>query len=269
MSISTKSPASEEETLLVLKEQAAQAMLTEPLLAPLLRYIVIESISVGESVVRLLANKLATSDVTTERLLEQLYPRLTNHIEEQIIRDLYAYLSRDSACQAILNPLLFYKGFHALQLYRFMHALWLANRSLLAQWFQSRSSELFGVDIHPAARIGSGIMIDHATALVIGETTIIEDDVSIMQNVTLGGTGKESGDRHPIIRRGSLISAGVTVLGRIEIGECAKIGAGSVVLSSVPAHKTAVGVPAKVVGTPTSQTPSYDMHHEITDDIVK
>ena len=156
------------------------------------------------------------------------------------------------------------KGVHALIGYRIAHWLWGEGRELLALYLQNRMSEAFGVDIHPAARIGRGILMDHATSIVIGETAVIEDDVSLLHEVTLGGTGKSSGDRHPKVRRGVLIGAGAKILGNVEIGEGAKVGAGSVVLKNVPPHCTVAGVPAIVVGKPCSENPAHDMNHEIT-----
>ena len=177
--------------------------------------------------------------------------------------DLSAVLDRDPACHSFAEAFLFYKGFHALQSWRIAHWLWNQGRGAMALFFQSRISQLFAVDIHPAARLGRGIMIDHATGVVIGETAVVEDDVSIMQDVTLGGTGKEAGDRHPKIRRGVLLALGAKVLGNIEIGEYSRIGAGSVVLKSVPAGCTAVGVPAKLVNCAGSPRPSHEMDHRI------
>ncbi|MGO9132886.1 MAG: serine O-acetyltransferase [Methylovirgula sp.] len=162
--------------------------------------------------------------------------------------DLLAVADRDPACQRLIEPLLYFKGFHALQTHRLAHALWNGGRRDFALYLQSRSSEVFQTDIHPAARLGQGIFLDHATGLVIGSTAVVEDDVSILQDVTLGGTGKETGDRHPKIRRGVLLGAGAKVLGNIEVGQCARIAAGSVVLQAVPDHKTVAGVPARVVG---------------------
>lgn len=179
--------------------------------------------------------------------------------------DLTAVLERDSACESLHLPLLFFKGFHALQLHRVAHWLWQQNRKSLALLMQSRASMKFGVDIHPAATFGSGIMLDHATGLVVGETAIVGNKVSILQSVTLGGTGKEHGDRHPKIGDGVLISAGAKILGNIHVGEGAKVGAGSVVLKDVPAHTTVAGVPAKVVGRPDSDLPALNMNHELTD----
>jgi serine O-acetyltransferase len=163
--------------------------------------------------------------------------------------DLLAIRERDPACPDFVTPFLFFKGYHAVQSYRVAHWLWCAGRVHLALHLQSRASELFGVDIHPAARLGRRILFDHGTGIVVGETCVIENDVSILQNVTLGGTGKHSGDRHPKVRRGVLIGAGAKVLGNIELGEGAKIGAGSIVLEPVPPFTTVVGNPARKVGT--------------------
>lgn len=177
--------------------------------------------------------------------------------------DLSAVFERDPACHSYVEAFLFYKGFHALQCYRVAHWLWQQDRKGMALFFQSRVSQLFAVDIHPAARLGRGIMIDHATGVVIGETAVVEDDVSMLHGVTLGGTGKEVGDRHPKIRRGVLLSMGAKILGNIEIGEFSRVGAGSVVLKSVPAGCTAVGVPAKIVNCAGSERPSHDMNQLI------
>jgi serine O-acetyltransferase len=161
--------------------------------------------------------------------------------------DLAAVLARDPASGRAIEPLLYFKGYHALQTHRLAHWLWAAGERDFALFLQSRSSELFQTDIHPAARFGQGILLDHATGVVIGETAVVEDGVSLLQGITLGGTGKETGDRHPKIRRGAMIGAGVKVLGNIEVGEFARIAAGSVVLRDVPAHATVAGVPARLI----------------------
>jgi serine O-acetyltransferase len=179
--------------------------------------------------------------------------------------DLMAVYERDPACHRYLQPLLYFKGFHALLCYRVAHWLWREGRETLAFHLQSRMSERFGVDIHPAARLGSGIMIDHATSVVIGETAVVGDDVSILHEVTLGGTGAESGDRHPKIGRGVLIGAGAKVLGNITVGEAARIAAGSVVLQDVAERCTVAGVPARPVGGPCAE-PSRTMDQTFTDD---
>lgn len=180
--------------------------------------------------------------------------------------DIRAVSDRDPAAAGYAPTLLFFKGFQAIQAYRIAHWYWGQGRRSLAMFFQSRVSEVFGVDIHPAALIGRGILLDHASSFVAGETAVIEDDVSILHEVTLGGTGKEHGDRHPKVRRGVLIGAGAKILGNVEIGACAKIGAGSVVLADVPPHCTVVGVPAKIVGHPCEQQPALVMDHKIQTD---
>jgi serine O-acetyltransferase len=184
-------------------------------------------------------------------------------ISQAVRADLEAVSERDSACRSLVTPFLFFKGFHALQAYRIAHWLWTQGRHSLALFLQNRISCIFAVDIHPAANIGKGIMFDHATGIVIGETAVVEDNVSIMQSVTLGGTGKEHGDRHPKVRSGVLISAGAKVLGNIEIGECAKIGAGSVVLKDVAPRTTVAGVPAREIGASPCVQPARDMNHHI------
>jgi serine O-acetyltransferase len=173
--------------------------------------------------------------------------------------DLAAVRDRDPASRDLITPFLYFKGFLSLQAYRVAHWLWKREREHLARHLQSRMSEVFGVDIHPAARIGCGIMIDHGTGLVIGETAVVEDDVSMLHGVTLGGTGKECGDRHPKIRRGVLLGAGAKVLGNIEVGEGAKVGAGSIVLDPVAPHTTVVGVPARAVGPKLVDMPAFTM----------
>jgi serine O-acetyltransferase len=183
--------------------------------------------------------------------------------EESLTRaaeiDIKATRERDPACNSYSTPLLFYKGFHALQSYRVAHWLWNQERHSLAFYFQNQMSSIFGTDIHPAARVGCGIMFDHATGIVIGETAVVEDDVTMLHGVTLGGTGKDQGDRHPKIRHGVLIGASASIIGNIEIGEGAKVGAGSVVMKNVPAHVTVAGVPAEIVGKPFSTTPAEDV----------
>jgi serine O-acetyltransferase len=180
--------------------------------------------------------------------------------------DILATYTRDPACDDVSTPFLFFKGFHALQAHRIANWLWHRDRQALARFVQNQISVTLGVDIHPAARIGSGIMFDHATGIVIGETAVVEDDVSILHSVTLGGSGKVSGDRHPKIRRGVLLSAGCKIIGNIEVGEGAKVGAGSVVLNDVPPHVTVAGVPAVIVGRPANPAPALDMDQSLDSD---
>ncbi len=182
-------------------------------------------------------------------------------IAEAFRADLLAVLDRDPACTRLIEPALYFKGFHALQTYRLAHAAWKNGRSDFALCLQSLSSQTFQTDIHPAAEIGKGVFIDHATGVVIGSTAVIEDDVSMLHGVTLGGTGKMRGDRHPKVRHGVLIGAGAKILGNIEIGHCALIAAGSVVLDPVPPCKTVAGVPARIVGDAGCAEPSRSMDH--------
>lgn len=212
-----------------------------------------------------LANKLdspALPAISVREVIEQAFnadPGIVNAVRA----DLLAVSERDSACCSLVTPLLYFKGFHALQAYRVAHWLWRQGRNSMALFLQNRISAVFAVDIHPAARIGKGIMFDHATGIVIGETAVIEDNVSIMQSVTLGGTGKEAGDRHPKVRKGVLIGAGAKILGNIEIGECVKVGAGSVVLKDVPARTSVAGVPAQIIGDNLCGQPSREMDHQL------
>lgn len=209
----------------------------------------------------LLAGKLdspVVSSMAIREIIEEAYREDPSIIRAAEI-DIKAIRDRDPACNSYSTPLLFYKGFHALQSYRIAHWLWQQERHSLAFYFQNQMSAIFAVDIHPAARIGCGIMFDHATGIVIGETAVVEDDVTMLHGVTLGGTGKEQGDRHPKIRTGVLLGASSTVIGNIEIGEGAKIGAGSVVMNAVPPHVTVAGVPARMVGTPLKSSPAEDV----------
>jgi serine O-acetyltransferase len=249
-----------------LLDQAQKQADSEPVLASFLYATILNHRSLESALSFHLANILdcpTTSAMMLREVIEEAMAADSNIIAA-VFADLNAIDSRDSACCSLLTPLLFYKGFHALQSYRIAHWLWLQGRKSLALFLQNRISMVFSVDIHPAAKIGSGIMLDHATGIVIGETAVVENNVSIMQAVTLGGTGKESGDRHPKVREGVLISAGAKILGNIEIGAGAKIGAGSVVLKSVPAHTTVAGVPAKRVGCPNTESPALDMDHKIS-----
>lgn len=186
-------------------------------------------------------------------------------VGEAVRADLSAVFHRDPACHSYVQAFLFFKGFHALQSHRVAHWLWRGGRSWMAYFFQNRVSDLFAVDIHPAARFGRGIFMDHATGVVVGETAVIEDDVSMLHGVLLGGTGKEREDRHPKVRRGVLIGSGAKILGNIEIGEYSRVGAGSVVLKPVPPRTTVAGVPARVIGKAGSALPSQEMDHSLPD----
>ena len=235
-----------------LRFEAKAAAAAEPTLASYIDAAILTHDTLCSALVYHLAQKLAgpaTNSLALRELCRDAYdadPTLTEKAEA----DLQAVLDRDPACRGLVQPFLFFKGFLALQTYRVAHWLWGQGRDTLAFHFQSRASELFGVDIHPAAKLGRGIMLDHATNITIGETAVVGDDCSILQGVTLGGTGKEVTDRHPKIGRGVLVSVGAKVLGNITVGDEAKIAAGSVVLKPVPACCTVAGVPARIVGDP-------------------
>lgn len=238
----------------------------EPALEEFLDSTILSRRGLEDSLAWVLSHELASPIVSQARLREifdEAHAR-DPAIGDAARADLQAVRDRDPALETYFPALLFFKGYHALQAYRIAHRLWKDGRELAALLVQSRMAQVYGVDIHPAARIGTGIMIDHATGVVVGETAVIEDDVSILHEVTLGGTGKETGDRHPKVRAGVLIGAGAKLLGNVEIGTGAKVGAGSVVLSDVPAHRTVVGVPAEVVGTPESDSPALTMDHRLT-----
>lgn len=233
----------------------------EPVLVSFLYAAVLRHATLEEGLSVILANKLQTAELPAILLRDLIHDALADDasIRSSIRADLLAARTRDPAARGYAQPFLYYKGFHSLQTHRVAHALWQQERHALAAHLQNRVSEVFGVDIHPAARIGQGVIIDHATGVVIGETAVVEDHVSLLHEVTLGGTGKERGDRHPKVRRGVLIGAGAKILGNIEVGMGAKVAAGSVVLRDVPPHTTVAGVPARVVGQCTVAEPALDM----------
>ncbi|AQP51522.1 serine O-acetyltransferase [Tessaracoccus flavescens] len=245
-----------------IKSECALAAANEPLLAGFLHATVLSQPDIEESLSYLLASKLENSTLPALGLRDIFFDVLQEDecIQRAILADLQAVVSRDPACPGYANPLLYFKGFQAIQAYRVAHFYWSHDRKALAWYLQSRISEVWAVDIHPGARLGKGIMFDHATSVVIGETAVVEDDFSMLHEVTLGGSGKEGGDRHPKIGRGVMIGAGAKILGNIRIGDCAKIGAGSVVLKDVPEHTTVAGVPAKVVNVPATSLPAFDMN---------
>ncbi len=248
-----------------LRDEARRAAVGEPTLQHLLHDVILSRGTLAAALGARLARRLAREDMpraTMEPLLIHVFEENPDMVHAAA-RDLLAMFERDPACFSPLEPLLFFKGFLALTTYRVSHQLWKEGRRWLALYFQSVASEVFAVDIHPAARIGCGILLDHATSFVVGETAIIEDDVSILHEVTLGGTGKDSGDRHPIIRSGVLIGAGAKILGRVEIGTGAKVGAGSVVLNDVAPHHTVAGVPAVVVGVAIEKNPAIEMNQTL------
>jgi serine O-acetyltransferase len=232
-----------------LRMEAVDLAGREPLLRPLLGEQIIAAGTNADMLAGILATRLSTAGMSGADLLD-LFRDVLKHNPGIIIgteADLVAVRTRDPACTTYLHAFLNLKGFHALQTHRIAHALWIEGRVEMASWLSNLASLVFGPDIHPAASLGSGIMLDHGSGIVIGETAVIEDEVSILQNVTLGGTGKETGDRHPKIRQGVMIGAGAKILGNIEIGAFSKVAAGSVVVKPVPAHCTVAGVPATVV----------------------
>jgi len=236
----------------------------DPILRKYLRDTILKSRRLEDALSLQLSAKLATECVypmILQALIDHVFKNCPNS-SVAIRNDLQAVADRDPAARGFLVPFLYFKGFHALQAYRVANWYWNQGRQLLAIHMQNRVSEVYGVDIHPAAKIGSGILIDHGTGIVIGETTVIEDNVSMLHEVTLGGTGKEQGDRHPKVRQGVLIGAGAKVLGNIEIGEGAKIAAGSVVLDPVPPHCTVAGVPARIVKRAQTEVPALEMDQQ-------
>lgn len=246
-----------------ISSQAEKMQSEEAALSEFLRASIFAHDSFEKALTAYLAGKLQCSFLSDVKLRDIFLEVLSgdSDIIASTCADIEAVVDRDPACHREIIPFLYFKGFHALQCYRFSHALWKSGRKDLATDIQSRISRVFSVDIHPGATLGQGLLLDHATNIVIGETTVIDDNVSMLHGVTLGGTGKESGDRHPKIRSCVLLGAGARVLGNIEIGEGAKVGAGSVVLEPVPPHTTVAGVPAKIIGKPKSDKPSLEMDH--------
>jgi serine O-acetyltransferase len=250
-----------------LRNEATGACRAEPPLASLLNAVILCHHDFGDALSYQLARKLGDTVLTPISLREicEEAQRADPGIVAAAEADLRAVFERDPACKGYLQPFLFFKGFIALQAYRLGHWLWTEGRETLAFYLQSRASELFQVDIHPAAKIGSGVFFDHGTGIVVGETAVIGDDVSMLHGVTLGGTGAERGDRHPKIGKGVLLGAGAKVLGNIEIGDYAKIASGSVVLKPVPPGCTAAGVPARLVNCPSCEEPARTMDHTLAE----
>ena len=258
-------PASPPPVWAALRNEAEAAAKSEAALASLLAAVILNHKSLGGALSYQLARKLGDQELrgmSLREIAEEAYaadPGLVDAAEA----DLKAVFERDPACKGYVQPFLFFKGFMALQAQRVAHWLWTEGRDTLAFYFQSRTSELFQVDIHPAAKMGRGIFVDHGTGIVIGETAVVGDDVSMLHGVTLGGTGAERGDRHPKIGKGVLLGAGAKVLGNIPIGDYAKIASGSVVLKPVPPGCTAAGVPARLVNCPTCDEPAKSMDHTL------
>ncbi|NNE53828.1 MAG: serine O-acetyltransferase [Sulfitobacter sp.] len=244
-------------------EEAEQALRDEPLIGGFVHACILHHKSIEKALSYRIAAKLASNEmsmVVVREIVEDAYADDPGLIEAARA-DLAAIYERDPACHRLLQPILYFKGYQAVQAYRVAHHLWTKGRRDLAYFVQMRVSEIFGVDIHPGAILGKGIMIDHAHSIVIGETAVVGDNVSMLHSVTLGGTGKEEEDRHPTIGDGVLIGAGAKVLGNISIGHCSRIAAGSVVLEDVPPCKTVAGIPARIVGEAGCEQPSISMNH--------
>jgi serine O-acetyltransferase len=250
-----------------LRNQAEHVAATEPQLASMLHAVILSHADIAGALAYQLARKLGDQELramSLREICEEAYaadPALT----EAAHRDLRAVFERDPACKGYLQPFLFFKGFQSLQTHRVAHWLWEQGRETLAFLLQSRVSELFQLDIHPAARMGAGVFVDHGTGIVIGETASVGDDVSMLHGVTLGGTGAQRGDRHPKIGQGVLLGAGAKVLGNITVGDYAKVASGSVVLRPVPAGCTAAGVPARLVNCPSCKEPARSMDHTLAE----
>jgi serine O-acetyltransferase len=244
-----------------IRREAEEVARREPELATFIYSTILHHDTLEAAVVHRVSERLDSPEVSAELIRQAYADALDNDpsIGTAFRADIVATVDRDPAANRLLEPVLYFKGFQAIQTHRLAHWLWGKGRKDFAYYLQSRSSAVFQCDINPNARIGRGIFVDHATGLVVGETAVIDDDVSILHGVTLGGTGKEAGDRHPKIRRGVLIGAGAKILGNIEIGHCARIAAGSVVLKSVPHNTTVAGVPAKVIGEAGCPEPSRFM----------
>jgi serine O-acetyltransferase len=244
-----------------IRSEAEAIVRQEPQLAPFIYASLLEHDTLTGAVVHRISDRLDHPVMTGSIILQAFLDAIADspEIGDAFQADIVATYDRDPATTRFIEPVLYFKGFHAIQTYRLAHWLWGKHRKDFAHYLQSRGSEVFQTDIHPAAKIGRGIFLDHATGLVVGETAVIEDDVSLLHGVTLGGTGSEKGDRHPKIRNGVLIGAGAKVLGNIEIGRCARVAAGSVVIKPVPNNVTVAGVPAKVIGEAGCAEPSRTM----------
>lgn len=251
-----------------ISEEARQAVADEPLMGGLIHACILHHKTIDRALSYRVAAKLASNEmsmVVVREIVETAYDQAP-YLVEAARADLAAVFDRDPACHRLLQPILYFKGYQAMQAYRVAHWLWSDGQRDLAYFFQMRISEIFGIDIHPAAKIGKGIMIDHAHSIVIGETAVVGDNVSMLHSVTLGGTGKEEEDRHPKIGDGVLIGAGAKVLGNIKVGHCSRIAAGSVVLEDVPAMKTVAGIPARIVGEAGCPQPAISMNHMLGND---
>lgn len=251
-----------------INDEARQAVADEPLIGGFVHACILHHKSIEKALSYRIAAKLASNEmsmVVVREVVEEAYQK-SPELVDAARADLVAVYERDPACHRLVQPILYFKGYQAIQAYRVGHFLWREGHYDLAYFFQMRVSEIFGVDVHPAAVIGKGIMIDHAHSIVIGETAVVGNNVSMLHSVTLGGTGKEEEDRHPKIGNGVLIGAGAKVLGNIRVGDCSRIAAGSVVLEDVPPCKTVAGIPARIVGEAGCDQPAVSMNHMLGKD---
>jgi serine O-acetyltransferase len=253
------------ETWLALRQEAVEIARSEPFLGRHLDVVLLDHETFGDAIAGLIGHKLFDDTLEEGALRDLVREAVADRpeIAEAAMADLRAVLERDPAAGKLITPFLYFKGYQGLQTHRIAHWLWAHGRAQTALYLQSRVSERFALDIHPAAQVGRGVLLDHATGIVIGETAVVGDNVSMLQDVTLGGTGKERGDRHPKVQDGVLIGAGAKILGNIVIGAGSKVGAGSVVLADVPPHCTVAGVPARVVSQCCPPDPALSMDHRL------
>jgi serine O-acetyltransferase len=252
-----------------IRGEASDAVEHEPSLGGFLHMNILDHVRIEDAVAQRVADRIASPALPSAMIYQAFQEAVAADPSIGIAfrADITAVYDRDPACDRFIEPLLYFKGFQAIQVHRLAHWLLVNRRRDFALYLQSRASEVFQVDINPAATLGRGLFFDHATGIVIGETAVVEDDVSLLQNVTLGGTGKETGDRHPKIRAGVLIGAGAKILGNIEVGHHSRVAAGSVVLKTVPPCTTVAGVPAKVVGSAGCSEPSHSMDQRLDEPV--
>ena len=260
-----KAPSIVQQAWRELQKIGGEVCLDEPVLSPFITNCILKQASFNHSISCILSNELTAGILETKHIFQCFLEILESNVNIliSIATDLYTHCKKDPACDSLLTAYLYFKGFHALVTYRIYHQLWLQGQRSLAQNLHYQCTREYDVDIHPGATIGRGLMIDHATGVVIGETAILEDNISILHGVTLGGSGKERGKRHPTIRSGVLLSTGAKILGNIEIGINAKVAASSLVLESVPNYATVAGVPAKVMKIARDYVPAENMEHKI------
>ena len=251
-----------------LRSEAEDAVMADPEIGGFIHTSILQHASFENALAHRVASKLASAEISEQALRDICSKAISTdpQVANAARADVMAVVDRDPACIRYMQPLLYFKGFLAVQAYRVSNWLWINSRKDMAYFFQMRNSEVFGIDIHPAAKIGKGLMIDHAHSIVIGETSVVGDNVSMLHSVTLGGTGKGDEDRHPKIGDGVMIGAGAKVLGNIKVGSCCRIAAGSVVLQEIPPKKTVAGVPAKIVGEAGCSTPSINMDQILSSD---